>query len=117
MSQCLRRQQDAGIRFIASTDAGIPGVVHHDLVAGLLAFARFAELSPCEVLRAATSESAKALGLEHETGRIAAGLSADLLLLEANPLEDLEAIRDPEVVVFRGEWYDRETRRTISSDC
>jgi len=111
MSQCLRRQRDAGIRFIASTDAGIPGIAHHDLVAGLLAFARFAELSPCEVLRAATSESARALGLEGETGRIAAGLSADMLLLEANPLEDLEAIRDPEVVVFRGAWHDRETRR------
>jgi len=112
MSGCLRLQRDHGVRFIASTDAGIPGVRHRDLVDGLLAFERYAGIRPVDVLRAATCESAKALGIEGSTGRIAPGLSADLLVLEADPLEDLAALRDPEVVVFRGEWLDREQRRT-----
>ena len=115
LSSCLRAQRDAGIRFIASTDAGIPGVAHHDLVAGLKAFARFADLRPVEVLRAATSESARALGLEHETGRIAPGLSADFLVLEGDPLEDLAALDDPEWVVIRGRWLDRDARRVLAS--
>jgi imidazolonepropionase-like amidohydrolase len=50
------------------------------------------------------------LGLEAETGRIEAGLSADLVLVAADPLEDLGILGDPEVVVFRGEWLDREAR-------
>jgi len=114
MSHCLQRQRAAGVRFIASTDAGIPGVAHQDLVKGLEAFSRFGDLSPAEVLRSATSEAATALGLDDETGRIEAGLSADLVLLASDPLEDLGVLRDPEVVVFRGEWLDRETRGTLA---
>jgi imidazolonepropionase-like amidohydrolase len=111
MSRCLRLQKEHGVRLIASTDAGIPGVHHADLLDGLLALARFAALRPVDVLRAATSESARALGLERETGRLAAGLSADFLVLEEDPLRDLEALRDPEVVVLRGRWLDRARRR------
>lgn len=111
MSRCLQRQRDHGVRFIASTDAGIPGVRHRDFVDGLIAFERFAGLRPVDVLRAATCESAQALGIEGETGRLAPGLSADLLVLEGDPLSNLDALRDPEVVVFRGEWLDRERRR------
>ena len=114
MSRVLREQRDHGLRFIASTDAGIPGVAHHDLVAGLEAFALFADLRPVDVLRTATSESARALGLEAETGRIAPGLSADFLVLDADPLEDLAALRDPEYVVIRGRWIDRVARAALA---
>ena len=110
MSRCLRAQREAGVRFIASTDAGIPNVEHDALVAGLLAFETFAGLTPAEVLETATRESAKALGLEDETGQIEAGLSADLLLLNDDPTADLRALEDPEVVVFRGEWLSRAAR-------
>lgn len=111
MSGSLRAQRDAGLRFIASTDAGIPGVDHADLVAGLEAFAAFADLAPVDVLRAATSESACALGIDHETGTLQPGRSADFLVLDANPLEDLAALRDPEYVVAGGRFHDRATRR------
>lgn len=114
LSTSLRTQRDHGIRFIASTDAGIPGVAHHALVAGLEAFAQFAGLRPVDVLRATTVEAARALGLEGETGRIAPGLSADFLVLDGNPLEDLAALRDPEYVVFRGRWLDRSARRALA---
>lgn len=110
MSTSLQMQRDHGVRFIASTDAGIPGVAHHDLVDGLLAFERFAGLRPVDVLRAATSEAASALGIAERTGRIAVGLSADFLILESDPLADLSVLRDPEVVVFRGEWFSRGNR-------
>lgn len=115
MSNCLQQQRAAGVRFIASTDAGIPGVAHHDLVAGLEAFSKFADLSPADVLRSATSEAALALGIGSETGRIAAGYSADLLLLASDPLEELTALRQLEVVVFRGEWFDRERRAALAT--
>lgn len=116
LSTSLRAQRAHGIRFIASTDAGIPGVHHHELVKGLRAFERFAGLTPAEVLRSATSEAADALGLASETGRIEPGLSADFLILDHDPLDDLRALEDPEVVVFRGEWLDRAQRRRLLDD-
>lgn len=116
MSGLLTKQRDHGLRFIASTDAGIPGVQHSDLVAGLLAFQRFAGLRPVDVLRAATEEAATALGIGDETGRLAVGLSADFLVLDRNPLDDLTALVDPEVVVFRGRWLDRSARAALREE-
>ena len=116
LSRSLRAQRQHGVRFIASTDAGIPGVAHPKLLDGLLAFERYADLAPVDVLRAATSEAATALGIADRTGRIAPGLSADFLVLEADPLVDLEALRDPEVVVFRGAWLDRRARGGVESE-
>ena len=116
MSGLLRTQRDHGIRFVASTDAGIPGVFHDRLVPGLQAFARFAGLRPVDVLQSATAESALALGVEAETGALEAGRSADFLVLDGDPRRDLAALADPEYVVFRGEWLDRATRRTMVED-
>lgn len=112
-STSLRAQRAHGIRFIASTDAGIPNVHHHELVGGLLAFERYADLRPVDVLRSATSEAAEALGIADETGRLEVGRSADFLVLEGDPLESLACLADPEVVVFRGEWLDRAARAKL----
>ncbi|MDH5737435.1 MAG: amidohydrolase family protein, partial [Gammaproteobacteria bacterium] len=63
------KMKRAGVRMIASTDAGIPNVYHHELSKALPVFAHMAKLTPVEVLKSATSECAIALGLENETGR------------------------------------------------
>ncbi len=95
----LRR---SGARLIASTDAGIPNVAHDGLPRALPVFARFAGLSPVEVLRCATSESAKALGVDDRTGRLLPGLAADVLVVEGDPLEDLAVLERPALVLARG---------------
>lgn len=107
LSSCLRLQRAHGVRFIASSDAGIPGVFHHDLARGLQAMQLYADMRPVEVLRAATADAAEALGLGQETGRIVAGLSADLVVLRADPTLGLETLSDPEAVVFRGRFVRR----------
>jgi imidazolonepropionase-like amidohydrolase len=107
MSRALRAQRAHGVRFIASTDAGIPGVAHDDLLDGLLAFQAYADLRPVDVLRAATIESARALGLGEETGALSVGRCADLLVVSGDPLADLAVLRDPECVVSRGRVLDR----------
>lgn len=94
---CLRA---SGARLIASTDAGIPNVAHHDLPRALPIFARFAGLSPVEVLRSATSDAADAFELE--SGRLRPGFEADVLVVHGNPLDDLAALLAPRTVVARG---------------
>ena len=88
MSEVMHRLRHAGVPLIASTDAGIPGVAHHRLAEGLLAFQRFAGLSNVELLQTATSVSARGLGLEDVTGRVAAGLEADLIAVARDPTLD-----------------------------
>lgn len=94
--------KDAGVPLIASSDAGIPGVHHHGLWSGLVAMAHYARLSPREALRSATSESARALGLEQTCGVLRPGLSADLMVLPGDPLNDLGQLAQPLWVVAQG---------------
>jgi imidazolonepropionase-like amidohydrolase len=94
--------QAMGIPLVASTDAGIPGVFHQDLPLALAVFSRIAQLSPAATLRAATSEAARALGLEGITGRLAPGFEADVLIVDGDPLTDLAALSRPVGVWARG---------------
>lgn len=102
MSRVMRALRAAGVPIIASTDAGIPGVAHHRLAEGLLAFQRFAAFTPAELLRAATSASADALGLGAETGRVRAGLAADLVAVRSDPTVDPTTLLAPVFVMARG---------------
>ena len=100
--QLFLEMKKAGVKFVASTDAGIPNVYHHELVKGLELFAGLAELSPAETLKSATSDSALALGIESLTGSISVGKKADLLFVKGDPLSDLNVLQHPEFVVAAG---------------
>lgn len=105
MSTCLRALRGAGVGLVASTDAGIPGVHHHQLPEALQAFARYADLAAVEALRTATSEAARALRIGDETGRLAPGLAADVLVVAGDPTQDLAALQRPQLVLARGRRF------------
>ncbi|MEK9819727.1 MAG: amidohydrolase family protein, partial [Pseudomonadales bacterium] len=86
----------------ASTDAGIPNVFHADLPKTLDVFSIMAELSPAETLTAATRNAAEALGVSDQLGRIKKGLSADLILVEGDPLTSLQEVETPVEVFLKG---------------
>lgn len=92
----------AGVRLIASTDAGIPNVFHHQLPEAIPVFAFFAKLTPVEALRSATSDCAQAIGLGEKVGRIAPNYSADFLLFEEDPTSNLDVLANPHQVYARG---------------
>ncbi|MDE0009259.1 MAG: amidohydrolase family protein, partial [Gammaproteobacteria bacterium] len=98
----FRAMKEQGCRLVASTDAGIPNVYHHDLGRALPVFARLAELTPMQALRAATSDCAAAIGLGGVTGRVAEGFAADLVFLDRDPLSDLATLVNPVRVVAAG---------------
>ncbi len=91
-----------GIGMVASTDAGIPGVYHPDLPHALVVFAQIAELSAEATLKSATSDAARALGIDHITGSLQTNKAADILLVDGNPLEDLSAVTRPARVYCAG---------------
>ncbi|MBK79451.1 MAG: amidohydrolase [Gammaproteobacteria bacterium] len=91
-----------GIPFVASTDAGIPGVRHDELAQALEVFRAILETTPETVLRTATSAAAQGIGLESVTGRLAPGMAADLLLVDGDPLQDLAALTRPVAVWAAG---------------
>jgi imidazolonepropionase-like amidohydrolase len=89
-----------GLRILAGTDCGCTDTPFDSLVDELLAYTS-AGLSRAEALRSATSGAAEILGLP-ETGEIRPGARADLLLVAADPLEGLEVLRRPDMVLRSG---------------
>jgi imidazolonepropionase-like amidohydrolase len=91
----------AGVPLLAGTDEGVPGFS----VPRELELYVAAGMSPMEALRAATAVSAKAMGRERETGTVEAGRAADLLVLDANPLDDISNVRRVAFVMKGGTLY------------
>ena len=93
---------EAGVPIVAGTDEGVPGFsVYREME--LYVRAGF---SPMDALRSATSVSAAAMHMEREVGTIEAGKRADLLVLDANPLENISNIRRVRSVMANGVLYD-----------
>jgi imidazolonepropionase-like amidohydrolase len=108
----------AGGRIMAGSDApewflGYGYTLHRELES-LVA----AGLTPYQALEAATVTPAAFMGAEREWGRIAPGLRADLVLLRANPLDDIRNTTRIEGVCVGGRWLDRaELDRMFQAAC
>ncbi len=102
--------QQAGVTIMAGTDAGFlnsfnyPGIGLHD---ELSLFVKEG-LSPAQALSAATRAGPAWFGKLDHYGSVSQGRAADLVLLDANPLQDIEATRRINTVVMRGRVYDRQ---------
>ena len=105
--EIVGKMNAAGIPVMAGTDAAAPNVypgfsLHEDL-----AFLVQAGLTPLQALQAATVRPAEFLGCSREQGAISPGQRADLILLDANPLEDIHNTQKIRAVVLHGELLER----------
>jgi imidazolonepropionase-like amidohydrolase len=106
--QMVGAMHRAGVPFMAGTDTApgvyiVPGFSLHDELANFVE----AGFTPMEALQTATSNPARFLGREASQGSVEAGKIADLVLLSANPLEDIRNTRKISIVVANGQAYDR----------
>jgi imidazolonepropionase-like amidohydrolase len=99
-----RALHQGGARLLLGTDANkptvIPGFSLHEELQSLVE----AGLTPYEAIRAGTADAAIFLQQENEFGTVARGRRADLLLLEANPLQDVNNVSKRSGVMFNGHW-------------
>src|SRR6266436_3659062 len=98
---------NSGVLFLAGTDTPnpsiLPGFALHDELKLLVS----AGFSPLEALQTATLNPARYLGKEKDLGTIETGKLADLVLLDANPLDDIANTRKIRAVVLAGRYLDR----------
>jgi imidazolonepropionase-like amidohydrolase len=110
----LHYMRAQGVTVFVGTDAAFgpwPGTEcwpgFQEMARAIEILVRWAEFTPMDAILAATREAARALRLDSEVGTVAAGKRADLILLAANPLQDIRALRRPEMVFRDGKLVAR----------
>jgi len=87
----FRKALDAGVKMAMGTDLGSFG---HGQNAGELAYLVEAGMTPMQALVAATRMGAECMGFGDEVGVLRAGMLADLLVVDGDPLEDVRILQD-----------------------
>jgi len=105
----LHYMQEQGVTVFLGTDAGFGPWPGTDLWPGFQELARaveimvrWAEFTPMDAIALVTREAAKALRLDCEIGTVEKGKLADLVLLTKDPLADIRALREPDMVLRSG---------------
>jgi len=105
-----RAMKAAGAKMMVSTDAGCLITAFKDIHLSLQEYSMVMDVSALETVRAVTQTPAEALGLADEIGTVEVGKKADLLVLNADPLEDLGNIADVHLVIKEGKLVVSEGR-------
>lgn len=104
----LKKLSDAGVRIGFGTDSGVTvGWTDHEELADMVT----AGMTPSQVITAATKTSAEILKFD-QLGTVAPGKSADFIILDANPLDNITNSRKISKVYLRGKEVDRAALRT-----
>ena len=98
----LARLNREGVRIAFGTDGSTPWALHQEMEDMVRS-----GMTPAEVIVAATSSSAELMELD-DIGSVAVGNSADFIVLDANPLEDIRNTREIDAVYLRGVAVDRD---------
>ena len=106
MESNLLKLSKAGVNIATGTDAGNIGTMHASSYLPELLGMKKAGLSNWDVIVSSTINAAKGFGLDTKTGSIKAGKTADLVLLEGNPVEDISQVSSITAVIKSGEVMD-----------
>lgn len=97
-----KKMLDAGVTIATGTDAGNIGTLHASSYFEELQVMQQSGFSNWQILQSSTINGAKAVGKEKEFGSIQTGKLADIILLNANPLENIDNLKKIDVVINKG---------------
>ena len=109
---CAKAAIENGIPVVLGNDVGCPWITQYDFWRELFYFHKYVGVSNAYALYTATARSAELAGIGDITGTVEVGKSADLIVTEKNPLEDLRALRHVKTVIFRGRIIDNPKVKT-----
>lgn len=98
----LKKMIDGGVTIAAGTDAGNIGTQHATSFFDELLAMKQSGLSNWQIIQSATINPARILNKQEDLGSIAVGKQADLVLLNANPVDDIENITKISLVINKG---------------
>jgi imidazolonepropionase-like amidohydrolase len=97
----------AGVPLMVGTDLMVPGIIPGYSVHEEMAIWQEAGIPVADVLRSATIVPARFMGLGDRLGSIGEGKTASMVLVRANPLEDVRNAQQIESVFLRGQYFSR----------
>lgn len=113
----LQEMHKAGVKIMPGTDVAVlliyPGYSLHDELQLLV---NYVGLTPMEAIISATRYPAEFFGMQKSLGTIEKGKIADLVLLDANPLDDIGNTRQIAAVVVGGRYFSKKAREKILAD-
>jgi imidazolonepropionase-like amidohydrolase len=117
----VKTMKDAGVKLLAGTDTSpnpyaIPGLFPGFSLHDELTLYVEAGLTPMEALQTATRNPAEFFGLSNELGTIEKGKLADLVLLDANPLQNITNLDKINAVVLNGRLIDKPVLQKMLAD-
>jgi imidazolonepropionase-like amidohydrolase len=98
----LRRTIRGGVRFVASSDAGVAGTFFGEYPLTLEVMVACLDVEPMEALVATTGRAADVLGISDLVGSLRSGRRADVLVIDGDPLRDVRALRNTRAVYRDG---------------
>ena len=103
---CAKAALAHEIPVVLGNDVGCPWITQYDFWRELFYFHKYVGVSNAFALHTATQNAAKYAGLGDVTGAVREGLCADLIVTKENPLDDLRALRQVDLVFANGRLYD-----------
>ena len=98
----FRKAVEAGATIVYGTDAGV--YPHGQNAKQLSRMTRFG-MTPLQAIQSATVTAAAVMGWGYEVGKIQEGYAADFIAVKGNPLENIELLETPAVIIKGGERY------------
>jgi imidazolonepropionase-like amidohydrolase len=98
----VKKLHEAGVTIICGTDAGIGVTLPGFSIHKELAFYQEAGLSNYEVLKTATVNASQTHSIMNQLGTIEEGKIANFLLVDENPLDELNTLQHPNMVFVKG---------------
>ena len=100
--EILRDMWDRGVKFVTGMDSGMTNAHFDDFAYIPEVMVNSMGISPMEAITCATKTSSECLGKEREIGTITPGKSADVLIINGDPSEKIEALHNVDTIVARG---------------